>query len=432
LTGGGAAVTDMREISARFPRAGVALLGYQEHARREVGPRLASPMPSKTSSIPGLRKLPLEERRRRIAEAAGIDVAALEDALAGCAADVATADAMVENAIGALALPFGVALNVRVNGADYLVPMAIEEPSVIAATSHAAKRVLAGGGFFAEADASVMVAQIEVHEVRDAEAAVTRITAAEGELLALAHAATPGLCARGGGALRISARDVGDGFVVTHVEVDCRDAMGANLVNTIAEALGPRVADLAKGELGLRILSNYCEKRCVRVTARVPVEALGDDPASGLTAARGIASASTFAERDTHRAVTHNKGIMNGVDAVVTATGNDWRAVEAAAHAFAARTGRYGPLATWRMTEDRAALEGRLEMPLALGTVGGALRAHRGARIALAIVAVSSSRELAMVAAATGLATNLAALRALATEGIQRGHMALHRRAATG
>jgi hydroxymethylglutaryl-CoA reductase len=359
-------------------------------------------------------------------------VAALDEALAGCPADVAMADAMVENALGALALPFGVALNVRVNGADYLVPMAIEEPSVIAATSHAAKRVLAGGGFFAEADESVMSAQIEVHEVADAGAAVARIMAAERELLALANAATPGLCARGGGGLRITARDVGDGFVVTHVDVDCKDAMGANMVNTIAEALGERVAELAQGELGLRILSNYCEKRCVRVTARVPVEALGDDRVSGLAAARGIASASRFAERDTHRAVTHNKGIMNGVDAVVTATGNDWRAVEAAAHAFAARTGRYGPLATWRMSEDSAALEGRLEMPLALGTVGGALRAHRGARVALAMLAVSSSRELAMVAAATGLATNLAALRALATEGIQRGHMALHRRAATG
>jgi hydroxymethylglutaryl-CoA reductase len=371
----------------------------------------------------------MTERRRQIAEAAGIDVAALEEAVAGCPTDAETADAMVENALGALALPFGVALNVRVNGADYLVPMAIEEPSVIAATSHAAKRVRAGGGFFAEADDSLMTAQIEVHGVADPCAAAARVEAAAPDLIALADTSVPGLVARGGGARRLTARDVGEGFVVTHVEVDCKDAMGANLLNTIAEALGPRVAALAGGELGLRILSNYCEKRCVRVTATVPIEALGDDRVDGLRAARGVASASKFAELDTHRAVTHNKGIMNGVDAVVAATGNDWRAIEAAAHAFAARTGRYGPLATWRLSEGGEALVGKLEMPLALGTVGGALRAHKGARVALAIVGVSSSRELAMVAAATGLATNLAALRALSTEGIQRGHMALHRRA---
>jgi hydroxymethylglutaryl-CoA reductase len=388
-------------------------------------------MPSKTSSssIPGFRTLPIQERRARIAEATGIPLAALEEALAGSELDLATAEAMVENAIGALALPFGVALNVRVNATDYLVPMAIEEPSVIAATSHAAKRVRAGGGFVAEADEPLMTTQIEVHGVRDPEAAAARIGAAAADLLRDANEAVPGLVARGGGARRLSARDLGEGYVVTHVEVDCRDAMGANLLNTIAEALGPRVAALAGGELGLRILSNYCEKRRVRVRARVPVEALGDERTPGIAAARGIASASRFAERDPYRAVTHNKGIMNGVDAVVAATGNDWRAVEAAAHAFAARSGSYGPLATWRLTEDEAALEGKLELPLALGTVGGALRAHRGAMIALEIAGVSSASELAMVTAATGLATNLAALRALSTEGIQRGHMALHHRA---
>lgn len=386
-------------------------------------------MPSKTSTIPGFRTLSIQERRARIAEATGIPLADLERALAGSELDLATAEAMVENAIGALALPFGVALNVRVNETDYLVPMAIEEPSVIAATSHAAKRVRAGGGFIAEADPPLMAAQIEVHGVRDPEAAAARIQEAEQEILKMASDAVPGLVARGGGARRLSTRDLGEGFLVTHIEVDCRDAMGANLVNTIAEALGPAVAALAEGELGLRILSNYCEKRRVRVRARVPVDALGDEKRSGLAAAKGIASASRFAERDPYRAVTHNKGIMNGVDAVVAATGNDWRAVEAAAHAFAARSGTYGPLATWRLTEDETALEGQLEIPLALGTVGGALRAHRGAQIALSIAGVSSASELAMLAAATGLATNLAALRALSTEGIQRGHMALHHRA---
>jgi hydroxymethylglutaryl-CoA reductase len=387
-------------------------------------------MPSKTSSIPSFRTLSIEERRARVAEVTGIPLAALQAAL-GSDLDLATAEAMVENAIGALALPFGVALNVRMNEADYLVPMATEEPSVIAATSHAAKRVRAGGGFVAEADEPVMTTQIEVHGVQDPEAAAARIRAAEAELLRAASEAVPGLVARGGGARRLCVRDLGEGFVVTHVEVDCRDAMGANLLNSIAEALGPTVAALAEGELGLRILTNYCEKRLVRVRARVPLEALGDEKTSGIAAAKGIASASRFAERDPYRAVTHNKGIMNGVDAVVAATGNDWRAVEAAAHAFAARGGTYGPLATWRLTEDEAAIEGRLEMPLAVGAVGGALRAHPGARIALQIAAVGSGSELAMLAAATGLATNLAALRALSTEGIQRGHMALHHRASS-
>ena len=388
-------------------------------------------MPSKTSSIPGFRTLSIQDRRTRIAETTGIPLAAIEEALAGGELDLATAEAMVENAIGALALPFGVALNVRMNDADYLVPMAIEEPSVIAATSHAAKRVRAGGGFVAEADDPMMTAQIEVHGVPDAERATARIVANEEALLKAANEAVPGLVARGGGARRLCVRDVGEGYLVTHIEVDCRDAMGANLLNTIAEALGSTVAVMAEGELGLRILSNYCDKRRVRVRARVPIEALGDEKRSGLVAAKGIASASRFAERDPYRAVTHNKGIMNGVDAVVTATGNDWRAVEAAAHAFAAKDGVYKPLATWRVTEDEAAVEGRLEMPLALGTVGGALRAHQGARVALLIAGVESASELAMLAAAAGLATNLAALRALSTEGIQRGHMALHHRASS-
>lgn len=378
------------------------------------------------------------ERRRELAAIASLELSALEEALTRGEADTAMADAMVENAVGTLALPFGLALNMRVNGEDVLVPMAIEEPSVIAATSHAAKRVRAAGGFIATAEASLMAAQIEVHSVPDAALAAERLGAAKGELLDRANAAVPGLVRRGGGARDIEVRDLGQGYVVTHIEVDCQDAMGANLLNTVAEALGPRVAELSGGSLGLRILSNFCDKRVVHARCEVPVEGLGDErasgadherPVSGIEAARGVVSASLFAERDPYRAVTHNKGIMNGVDAVVVATGNDWRAVEAAAHAFAARSGRYLPLATWRLTNDDRCLEGKLSMPLALGTVGGALRAHPGARIAMALLGVSSAAELAMVVASVGLATNLAALRALATEGIQRGHMALHHRA---
>jgi hydroxymethylglutaryl-CoA reductase len=386
-------------------------------------------MRAKTSVLPNFRQLSIPERRRLLAVIAGIDEAELDSALNQGGVDIALADKMIENAIGTLALPFGIALNIQVNGVDYLVPMTIEEPSVVAAASHAAKRIRAAGGFSATMDESLMAAQIEVHDVVDPAAALDRIREARAELLSTANLAVPGLCDRGGGARDLVARDLGDGFVVVHVLVDCRDAMGANLLNTVAERVGPRVAELCEGELGLRILTNYCDQRVARVVARLPVKDFGGARAAGHEAAAGVARASRFAELDPYRAVTHNKGIMNGVDAVVVATGNDWRAVEAAAHAYAARSGRYAPLATWRLVEEGRVLEGRLEIPLALGTVGGALRAHPGARLALALLGAQTSAELAMVAAAAGLATNLAALRALSTEGIQRGHMALHHRA---
>ncbi len=383
----------------------------------------------KTSALPNFRRLDVHARRRMLADLLALP----EDELAGWldrgGLDVDTADKMVENAIGTLGLPFGVALNFRINGEDVLVPMAIEEPSVIAAASHAAKRVREGGGFYAETTPPLMIAQIEVHDVPDAPAAIERIVAAAEGLLTQANAALPGIVARGGGAREIDVRDIGGGMVVTHVIVDVCDAMGANMLNTVAEALGPTVASLAGGALGLRILSNYCDRRLVRVTASLPVESFSCDRTDGLTAARGVVAASRFAERDPYRAVTHNKGIMNGVDAVVLATGNDWRAIEAAAHAYAARSGTYGPLATWRLSADERTLEGVIEMPLALGVVGGALRAHKGAKLALALAGIESAAELAMIVGAAGLATNMAALRALATEGIQRGHMALHHRA---
>lgn len=386
-------------------------------------------MHSKTSVIPNFRSLTVADRRRVLAAVAAVDEAEIIDAVGEGGLGIETVDKMIENAIGTLALPFGIALNVQVNGVDYLVPMAIEEPSVVAAASHAAKRVRAAGGFQATMDESLMTAQIEIHDVPSADAALARIREAQGELVALANTAVPGLVERGGGAREVTARDLGEGFVVVHVLVDCCDAMGANLLNTVAEALGARVAELCNGELGLRILSNYCDRRVARVTARIPVADFGCQHTSGAEAARGVVNASRFAELDPYRAVTHNKGIMNGVDAVVLATGNDWRAVEAAAHAYAARSGRYSPLATWRLTDEGRVLEGRLEIPLSLGIVGGALRAHRGARLALQLLGAKSSADLAMVAAAAGLATNLSALRALATEGIQRGHMALHHRA---
>ncbi|HEY0707820.1 MAG TPA: 3-hydroxy-3-methylglutaryl-CoA reductase, partial [Polyangia bacterium] len=359
--------------------------------------------------------------------------------------------------------PLGLGLNFRINDRDFLVPMAVEEPSVIAAASNAARMVRAGGGFRAEADAAIMTAQVEIVGVTDPEAARTRLVAHAEEILELARAAVPRLCARGGGPLDFEVRvphlppppppSAGASFearqkarqkaqeealrdqrIVVHVHIDCRDAMGANLVNTVAEAIAPRVAELGGGRYGLRILTNLCDRRLVRVLARVPFALLGQAEKPGQLAIDGasvaadIASASRFAQHDPYRAATHNQGIMNGIDAVTIATGNDWRGIEAGAHAFAARHGHYEPLATWAVEDD--ALVGRIELPMALGTVGGTLQVHAGARLNLRILGVETAGELGMVAAAVGLASNLAALRALATEGIQRGHMALHNRAA--
>lgn len=385
-------------------------------------------MSRRTSRIPGFYKESVEARRRLLAHAAEIDdVGDFARVLDGGGMDVARADKTVENVVGTYALPFSVGLNVRMNARDWLVPMVVEEPSVVAAASNAAKMVRDGGGFMAESDLPLMVAQVQLWDVRDPAAAAARIESAAPTLLAMADAAVSGLVERGGGARAVETRDLGDGLFVVHVVVDVRDAMGANLVNTVAERLAPVIAQLTGGQVGLRILTNLSDRRCVRVTCRVRPEALATDGAPGETVRDGVVLASRFAERDPYRAATHNKGVMNGVDAVVMATGNDWRAVEAGAHAYACRNGRYDPLATWR-ADGRGDLVGRIELPLALGIVGGTLRVHPGARLALKLLGVASAQELAMVAASVGLASNLAALRALATDGIQRGHMSLHAR----
>ena len=386
-------------------------------------------MTKRTSQLPGFYKVTVCERRTLVSDATGVDAAAIAKALESGGLDADTADKFVENVIGTYGLPYGVTLNVRVNGQDHVVPMVVEEPSVVAAASNAAKMVRAGGGFQAEVDEPLMISQVQLVEVVDADGARERILAAKREILALADRAVPGLVARGGGARDLEVRTLGersDAMMVAHVLVDCRDAMGANLINTIAEAVADRLAELAGARVGLRILSNLCDKRCVRVRCRVPASVLATDDMDGQAVIDGIVNASRFAELDPYRAATHNKGIMNGVDAVVIATGNDWRAVEAGAHAFAARSGRYSPLSIWRRDGD--ALAGVLELPLALGTVGGTLRVHPSARLSLDVMGVTSASELAAVAAAVGLASNLAAVRALATDGIQRGHMALHAR----
>jgi hydroxymethylglutaryl-CoA reductase len=383
------------------------------------------------SRIPDFRHWSVAERRQGVATLAGVPRQELEALQAG-GISVEDANRMVENAMGVYALPLGLALNFQINQRDVLVPMAIEEPSVIAAASYAARMIRQGGGFSATVDESVMIAQIELRAIKDRKAALKAIQAARDEILELANQATPRLQARGGGAREVEVREI-DGEeagprLVVHLLADCRDAMGANLVNTMAEAVAPRLAQLAHAHVGLRILSNLADRRLVHVSARVPFNALGTrDGANGEEVAEGIVAASHLAEDDPYRAATHNKGIMNGVDAVVMATGNDWRGVEAGAHAYACRDGRYRPLAIWRIKDEH--LVGRLDMPMAVGTAGGTLQVHEAARLCLRIMGVTSAGELAMVIGAAGLGQNLAALRALATEGIQRGHMNLHRRA---
>jgi hydroxymethylglutaryl-CoA reductase len=379
----------------------------------------------RNSRWPGFYKLSIEERRKVAADALGISVEELASSLEGGLAS-AKADKIIENVVGTFSLPFALVLNVKVNDTDYIVPMVVEEPSVVAAASNAAKMIREGGGFSAEADPPVMIAQVQLDDVPDAQRACDLIRRHQGELCALGDTQVPNLVRRGGGMRGLEARDLGDGMFVVHLFVDCRDAMGANLVNTVAEGVAPRIRELVGGSIGLRILSNLCDQRKVRVRCRVPVQALEGNGFSGAEIRDGIVRASRFAERDPYRATTHNKGLMNGLDAVVIATGNDWRAVESGAHAYAARNGRYEPLCVWRSEGDD--LIGELELPLSLGTVGGPSRVHDGARMGLRIASVGSATELAMVAASVGMASNLAALRALASEGIQRGHMALHAR----
>ncbi|MEX1366846.1 MAG: hydroxymethylglutaryl-CoA reductase, degradative, partial [Nannocystaceae bacterium] len=386
------------------------------------------------SRLAGFFKLSVQQRRAAVAASTGLSLERLAELDAG-SFDVARANHMIENVVGTLELPLAIATNFRINGRDFLVPMCVEEASVVAAASNAAKMIRAGGGFAAHSDPPWMIAQVqllpppgEVPADDDAaEAVAVAIREAAPRLLALADQAHPRLLIRGGGAREIEVRPVDPAMVVVHVLVDCQDAMGANLLNTVAETVAPELEAITGWQAGLRILSNLSDRRCAHVSARIPPEALVGKGFTGPQVVDGIVSASRFSELDPYRATTHNKGIMNGVDAVVLATGNDWRAMEASAHAFAARSGRYGPLAVWRKGED-GWLEGSMSLPAAVGVVGGATRTHPVARLSLEILGCGSGAELGQVMAAAGLASNLAALRALATEGIQRGHMSLHAR----
>ncbi len=385
-----------------------------------------------TSRLAGFYKLPLEDRVERVADWANLtadEAATLTAAL--CLAPFENAERMIENVVGLYGLPLGIAVNFVVNERDVLVPMVIEEPSVVAGASFAAKLARAGGGFRATTTAPEMIGQIQVLDVADPWSARFDLLSAREELLALANETDPVLVELGGGARDLTVRvlehtAVGP-MLVVHLIFDCRDAMGANVINTACESLAPRVEALTGGRVLLRILSNLADRRLARARCTIPVDVLAFDAFSGEEVARGIVEAWAFAAADPYRAATHNKGIMNGVDAVVLASGNDWRAVEAGAHAYAAQSGRYTSLSTW--ARDAAGnLVGTLEMPLALGIVGGATRVHPIVQVALKILNVQSAEELAEIVAAVGLAQNFAALRALATEGIQRGHMQLHAR----
>ena len=384
----------------------------------------------KTSRLPGFYKLLPAERVAVVGDWAELNEAE-RAVLAGQGLTPSQADLMIENVVGTYALPLGIAVNFLVNGRDYLVPMTVEEPSVLAAISHAAKLIRAGGGFQAESTEPVMIGQIQVLDVPDLEAARLAVLAHSAELMARADACSDSIVAYGGGARGIEARPFPDTpvgpMLIVHLLFDSRDAMGANTVNTAAEAIAPRLAELTGGRTNLRILSNLADRRTATARCTVPAAELTLPDIPGGDVARLIAEANAFAVVDPYRAATHNKGIMNGIDAVCIATGNDWRAIEAGAHSYAARNGRYAALTDWHV-DGNGDLYGEIPLPMAVGTVGGATKVHPTARVALKVLGIQSAGELAQMMACVGLAQNLAAIRALSTHGIQKGHMRLHAR----
>ncbi|MCW4047505.1 MAG: hydroxymethylglutaryl-CoA reductase, degradative [Candidatus Bathyarchaeota archaeon] len=380
---------------------------------------------NKSSLISGFYKLTPKERLAVVKEFAGLsdEECALLQNTGSLPLDMA--DRMIENVVGAFPLPLGIGVNFLINGIDYLIPMVTEEPSVVAAASYAAKMVREGGGFHTSSTAPVMIGQVQVVGVADPEAAKKRVLAAKAAILQKANEQDPVLVSAGGGAKNLDAKIIQTTqgtMLIVELHVDCRDAMGANAVNTMAEAVAPLIEQITGGRVILRIISNLATKRLARASCVVPKEAVG-----GEEVVDGIVNASAFAEADPYRAATHNKGAMNGIIAVVLATGNDHRAIEAGAHAYAALNGRYTSLSKWEKTEN-GDLKGSIELPMAVGLIGGAVRTHPIAKIAVKILGVKSANEFAEVLAAVGLAQNLAALRALAHEGIQRGHMSLHAR----
>ena len=388
-------------------------------------------MAARTSRIPGFYNLPVSERTQRLAEAGGLDAASLV-ALSGVSGlERNLADHMIENVVGTYSLPLGIGLNFVVNGREVLLPMVIEEPSVVAGASYMAKLARAAGGFRASADAPEMIGQMQLLDIADLDTAAEAISDAKDDLLSEVASIDPVLVKLGGGPHDLEIRRIEESpigpFLVLHLIYDVRDAMGANAVNTACERLAPRIEALTGGRVHLRILSNLADRRLARAECTIFLGELAFGEFSAEQVRDGIIEAWAFAVADPYRAATHNKGIMNGIDSVVIATGNDWRAVEAGAHAYAARSGRYSSLSNWGK-DAKGNLVGSLELPMAVGIVGGATKVHPGAQAALKLMGVTTAAELAENIVSVGLAQNLAALRALATEGIQRGHMSLHAR----
>ena len=379
----------------------------------------------KTSRISGFYKLSIEERIKIVKEFAGLTDEEVKLLQSTGSLSLELADRMIENVVGAIPMPMGIAVNFLINGRDYLIPMAIEETSVVAAASYGAKMTRSKGGIFTSSTDPIMIGQIQTVKVKDPYYARMAILDAKDKILEKANEQDPLLVSLGGGAkdLRVKViHTIRGPMVITELLVNCKDAMGANAVNTMAEAVAPLIEKITGGRVILRIISNLATERLARAWTVVDKKEVG-----GEEVVDGILDAYAFAAADPYRAATHNKGILNGIIAVALATCNDHRAIEAGAHAYAARTGFYSPLSVWEKNED-GDLVGSIELPLAVGIIGGATKVHPIAKIALKILGVKTAQELAEVMAAVGLAQNLAALRALAHEGIQRGHMSLHAR----
>jgi hydroxymethylglutaryl-CoA reductase len=379
----------------------------------------------KTSQVSGFYKLTPKQRIQFVEDFADLTEEEVKLLQSTSSLGLELADRMIENVVGTFPLPLGVAMNFLINGRDYLIPMAIEEPSVVAAATYAAKMARKKGGFFTSSTDPVMIGQIQTVDIRDPFAAKMKILEAKKEILQKANEQDPMLVSVGGGAKDLEAKviDTKTGpMVIAELHVDCRDAMGANAVNTMAEAVAPLIERITGGRVYLRIISNLAVKRLARARTVIAKEEVG-----GEEVVDGIVEAYNFAAADRYRAATHNKGILNGIIGVVIATGNDHRAIEAGAHAYAARNGHYGALSVWEKNKD-GDLVGSLELPMAVGLIGGATKVHPIAKVVLKILGVKTANELGEVMAAVGLAQNLGALRALAHEGIQWGHMSLHAR----
>jgi hydroxymethylglutaryl-CoA reductase len=386
--------------------------------------------PSINSRLENMRNLSPAERLAKVAEAVSLaDADAHVFGRGGL--PLSLANGMIENVFGTFELPIGIATNFTVNGRDYLIPMAVEEPSVVAAASYMARLARTCGGFQTSSTGPIMRGQVQVLGLSDPHGARARVLRERDAIMTAANAKDKVLISLGGGCRDIEVHVFEDtpvgAMIAVHLLVDVRDAMGANTVNTMAETVAPLIEEITGGVVRLRILSNYADLRLARAMVRLSPEALKTEDYAGERIASGILEACALAIVDPYRAATHNKGIMNGIDPVVVATGNDWRAIEAGAHVWASRSGRYTSLTHWEI-DNRGWLVGTLEMPMALGLVGGATKTHPAARAALKILGVQTAQELAEVTVAVGLAQNMAALRALATEGIQKGHMALHAR----